>query len=333
MLNLPNQTRALVTGANGFIGSHLAESLLKASCAVRCLVRKTSVLSWIEDFDVELAYGDLDDPASLERAVEGVDWIFHLAGKTKALSRDEFFKANAAGTENLFRAAEKSAAGLKRFVYVSSLAATGPGPDGRAIRESDPPHPITWYGESKLEGERIALRYGERIPVTIVRPPPVFGPRDGDVLQFFKAVRRGIIPSVGRRDSRASFLYVEDLVDGLNRAARADAAAGKTYFLASADCMEWRDFGAKAAAAMGRRAVFIPIPYWALAAVVHVREAVTALTGKPSILNRQKLPEYRQPYWCCDASKAGNELGFRPSCTIDEAIRRTVDWYRDQGWL
>jgi dihydroflavonol-4-reductase len=333
MLNLSNQTRALVTGANGFIGSHLAESLLKASCAVRCLVRKTSVLSWIEDLDVELAYGDLDDPASLEKAVNGVDWIFHLAGKIKAFSRDEFFKANAAGTENLLGAAEKSAAGLKRFVYVSSLAASGPGPGGRAINENDPPRPLTWYGESKLEGERIALRFGGLIPVTIVRPPPVFGPRDGDVYEFFRAVRHGIIPTVGRRDSRASFLYVEDLADALVRAAGTDAAAGKTYFLASAPCMEWRDFGGKAAAAMGCRAVFITIPYWMLAAAVHVREAAAALTGKPSILNRQKLPEYRHPYWCCDAAKAANELGFRPSCTIDEAIRKTVDWYRDQGWF
>jgi dihydroflavonol-4-reductase len=333
MLNLPNQTRALVTGANGFIGSHLAESLLKASCAVRCFVRKTSSLVWIKGLDIELAFGDLEDTASLERAVDGVDWIFHLAGKTKALSRDEFFKANAAGTENLFRAVEKSAAGLKRFVYVSSLAASGPGPDGRAINESDPPRPLTWYGESKLEAERIARRYGARIPVTIVRPPPVFGPRDEDVYQFFKAVRRGIIPSAGARDSRASFLYVEDLAETLVRAAGTDGAAGKTYFLASAACMEWRDFGARAAVAMGRRAVFISVPYWALAAVIHVREAVTALTGKPSILNRQKLPEYRHPYWCCDASKAANELGFRPSCSIDEAIRRTVDWYSDQGWL
>jgi dihydroflavonol-4-reductase len=333
MLDLSGHKRVLVTGANGFIGSHLAEALLKASFRVRCLVRKTSALNWLEDLDVELVYGELNDTASLERAVDGVDWIFHLAGKTKALSKEEFFRVNAAGTEKLLHAALKAAGGLKRFVYVSSMAATGPGPDGRAITENDPPRPLTWYGESKLEGERIALRFGDRIPVSIVRPPPVFGPRDEDVFQFFKAVHCGLIPSVGRRDARAAFLYVDDLVDGLIRTAGTAAAAGKTYFLASSSCLEWREFGRIAADAMGRKAVFIPIPVWLLSVVVHVREAIAVVSRKPSILNRQKLPEYRQPYWCCDTAKAEKEIGFRPSCTIDEAVRRTVSWYTDQGWL
>jgi len=333
MLDLSVQQRALVTGANGFIGSHLVEFLLKDSCSVRCLVRKTSDLAWIEDLNVDFIHGDLDDPESLERAVDGADFIFHLAGKTKAFSRKAFFKANAEGTENLLRAASKAASGLKRFIYVSSLAASGPGPGSRAVNESDTPGPLTWYGESKLEGERVTLRYGGRIPVTILRPPPVFGPRDEDVYQFFKAVKRGVIPSVGRSDSRAAFLYVDDLMKGMLLAARSEAAAGKTYFLATDSCMEWREFGRIAAAAMGRKAVFIPVPFWLLAAVVHTREAVAAVTRKPSILNRQKLPEYRQPYWCCDGAKAERELGFSPSFMMDEAVRRTVAWYQNQGWL
>jgi len=333
MLDLSGGQRALVTGANGFIGSHLAEALLEMRCAVRCMVRKTSDLAWLRNLDVERVYGELDDPASLERAVDSANWIFHLAGKTKALSRDEYFRVNAAGTEKLLQAASKASGSLKRFVYASSLAAAGPGADGRAVTEDDPPGPLTWYGESKLEGERITLRFGDRIPVTIIRPPPVFGPRDLDVFQFFKAVRHGIIPSVGRRDSRAAFLYVDDLVDGLIRAAAAHEAAGKTYFLASASCVEWREFGRIAAAAMGRRAVCVNVPFWLLSAVVHVREAISALTRKPSILNRQKLPEYRQPNWCCDSSKAEREIGFRPSCSLEEAVRRTVSWYLGQGWL
>jgi dihydroflavonol-4-reductase len=333
MLNLSHHTRVLVTGANGFIGSHLVESLLARSCSVRCLVRKTSDLTWLADKNVAFVYGELNDPASLERAVDGVDWIFHLAGKTKAFSRDDFFKANASGTENILKAVINADPKLERFVYVSSLAAAGPSQCGQALTEDDPPRPVTWYGESKLEGERITRRFGERIPATIVRPPPVFGPRDEDVLRFFRAVRRGVIPTIFDSESRAAFLYVEDLAAGLVMAAGSEAAVGQTYFLANASCMGWVEFGKTAAEALGVKAFALPVPFWMLATVVHFHHGVSLFTGRPSILNRQKLPEYRARFWCCDGAKAERELGFRPRYTIPESVAKTVAWYRSCGWL
>jgi len=296
-------------------------------------VRETSDLTWLADKNVAFVYGELNDPASLEKAVDGVDWMFHLAGKTKAFSRDEFFEANASGTENLLEAAVKADPKLKRFVYVSSLAAAGPSPCDRALTEDDPPRPVTWYGESKLEGEHITRRFGERLPVTIVRPPPVFGPRDEDVLKFFRAVRRGVIPTIGNRGSRAAFLYVEDLVMGMVLAAEREAAVGQTYFLANASCMGWVEFGKVAAEALGAKAFVIPVPFRMLACAVYLHHAVSLFTRRPSILNPQKLPEYRERFWCCDGAKAERDLGFRPRYTIPEAVAKTVAWYRNRGWL
>jgi dihydroflavonol-4-reductase len=333
MLNLSRHSQVLVTGSNGFIGGHLVESLLGRSCSVRCLVRKTSDLTRLKELDVTRVEADLSDAKSLLRAVEGVDWIFHLAGKTKASSREEFFQANAAGTENLLNAAARGNSGLKRFVYVSSLAAAGPSRGGRPVTESDEPRPVTWYGESKLEGERITLRFGDRIPVTLVRPPPVFGPWDEDMLKLFQAVSRGVIPFIGKRSSSAAFLYVEDLVAGLIQAAETPSASGRTYFLANVSCMEWIEFGRIAARAMGVRALPVRVPFWMLAAGVRLRHAVMPESQKPSILNPQKLPEYRESRWCCDPARAEAELGFRPRYGIPEAVAKTVGWYRSRGLL
>jgi nucleoside-diphosphate-sugar epimerase len=324
---------ALVTGANGFIGSSLVENLLSRSYRVRCLVRKTSDLTWLKGLDVETVQGDLSDRHSLASAVAGAETIFHLAGKTKASSGAEFFAANAGGTENLLQAADKVRPGVRRFVYVSSLAAAGPSMKGRPLTENDPPHPVTRYGESKLEGERIAMRFADRIPVTLVRPPPVFGPRDTDILQFFRAVRKGFIPMAGMREQYSGFVYVEDLVRGIILSAEKSAAVGQTYYLVNTGAMSWKDFGRMTAAALGRRAISVPVPFGALIAVILFNEGKARLSGKPTILNMQKLPEYRERFWCCDGIKSEMELGFRPAYSMEEAVKKTVSWYQSRGWL
>jgi nucleoside-diphosphate-sugar epimerase len=323
---------ALVTGANGFIGSHLVELLTRQSCKVRCLVRKTSDLRWIRDSGVERAEGDLADVRSLERAVDGADWVFHLAGKTKALSRDEFFKANAGGTENLLSAC-RAGGTLRRFVYVSSMAASGPGPDGRPVRETDPPRPVTWYGESKLEGEKAVFRHADRLPVVVIRPPVVFGPRDTDVLRFFQSVARGVVPLVGFRKTVCGFSYVEDLAAGLALAVEHPKAVGGTFYMTNEPALAWTDFGKMAGKALGIRTVAVPVPLILLTGLLLVNEAAARIRRRPTILNLQKLPEYRERSWGCDGSRAVNELGYSPSFPLPAAVEKTIAWYRSAGWI
>ena len=178
--------KALITGSNGFIGSHLAERLLNHDYQVKCLVRKTSNLRWIKDLPVEVVYGDIADLNSLLPSVAGVDYVFHLSGALRANNENEFYRINQGGTKNLLEACRQQNPNLKRFVCVSTQAAAGPSIDGIPLTESDDPHPISIYGKSKQLGEQVVLEFQKFFPVTIIRPPIVYGPRDDDFLEAFE---------------------------------------------------------------------------------------------------------------------------------------------------
>ncbi|HLB24926.1 MAG TPA: NAD-dependent epimerase/dehydratase family protein, partial [Nitrospirota bacterium] len=182
--------KALVTGGTGFIGSHLVEALLKKGYSVRCLVRDLAKQGWLAGLDVELVTGDCNEPATLEGAVDGVDYVFHVAGITKAARGETYYSVNGEGTKNVALAAAGSA-GLRKLVYVSSQAAAGPSRQGRPRKEDDPPGPVSDYGRSKLMGERYCLELADRVDLAIVRPTSVYGPRDRDIYTFFRMVSRG----------------------------------------------------------------------------------------------------------------------------------------------
>jgi len=324
---------ALVTGANGFIGSHLLEALCREKIHVRCLVRNTSDLRWIQHLNIEVIHADLGNIDTLLKPVQDSNMIFHLAGATKAFDQKAFHAANVVATKNLLEAALSNQSNLKRFLFVSSQAASGPSQDGTPVKESDASHPLTLYGKSKLDAERVVLSYADRLPVTIARPPSVFGPRDRDMLKIFKAIKFGTKPVLGWKPQYASFIFVEDLVNGLIQAAESDQSIGKTYFLATEQKINLEHFNNIVAEVMGKKAFKIHIPIWMFAAIALIREAVSRITHKPDIINWDKVKEFRERFWICDSSQAGKEIQFKPSYDLNTAIKRTYDWYVQQGWL
>jgi nucleoside-diphosphate-sugar epimerase len=323
----------LITGANGFIGSHLVERLLKEGRSVRCLVRKTSDLKWLKTGQVDLAYGELTDLRSLQSAVRNVDVVIHLAGKTKAPSIEGYFKANADGTRNLLQAVSENAGRLSRFVYISTQAAAGPGSRGFPVRETDEPRPVTPYGASKLEGEKAVLSFGAEFPVTVVRPPSVFGPRDTDLFQLFKMIRSGLRPMLGWRERLVSLVFIDDLVQGILLCAERDQAAGQIFFINTTDCISWKDFGKAVAKAAGKKAIPVVVPVPLFVAAIHANDRICRQLKKETLFNRSKIPEFLPRYWICDGSKARNELGYKPAMDLDKAIGLTMNWYLQQGWL
>jgi dihydroflavonol-4-reductase len=327
------RSKALVTGANGFVGSHLVEGLLAKGYQVRCLVRKTSNLKWLSGLEVEYAYGDIAQKDSLKEAVRNVDFIFHSAGLTKAKTREDYFKANAEGTRNLIDACMAENPKLKRFVYISSQAAVGPGIDKRPTDETASCRPVTYYGESKWEGEKIVLNYINQLPLTIIRPPAVYGPRDTEVLGFFKVVNNGFRISFGLGESYISLVQVTDLVNGIILAAESPKAVGQTYFIADGRVYSWKEAFKIIAGALNKRAIPVRIPKSLVFFLAFLAEKFCLLLGKTPALNTQKAKEITQRYWGLDISKAKTELGFVPQFPLDKGATETVKWYKEKGWL
>ena len=325
--------RALITGATGFIGSHLAEGLHYRGYQLRFLIRKSSDLKWIRHLPAELIYGDFFDNEALKKSVADVDYIFHLAGVTKARTKEEYFKGNHIATKNLLNAVLTTRPNLKRLVHVSSQSATGPSLDGKPVDEKTPLHPITTYGISKMEAEKECLKLMDRLPITITRPPAVYGPRDKDVFEFFNTINKGLQPMIGFTQKYVSLIHVKDLVDGIILAGEQPKAVGQTYFISSERFYNWKEVGELTAKIMNKRVLKIRIPEFVVYVIGGFTELLELLSSKPALLNFEKTKDIVQDAWICDVTKAKTDLGFREKISLEEGIRSTVTWYREQGWL
>ena len=325
---------ACVTGATGFIGSHLSDLLLEKGFTVRTLVRKTSNLRWIQGKDIECIPGDVRDPHSLERFLEGADYVFHIAGLVKARTREDYFEANDVATRHMLEATKKVAPAVRRFLFVSSQTAGGPAEAlDRPNTEDMPTKPITTYGESKAAAEQTVASFTGTVPWTIVRPPAVFGPRDTEILIYFRTVAKGLNSLIGFNEKRLNLIYCEDLVRGMYLAATAEISLHRTYYLASERRYSWPEVGRIATAALGKRAVTVRLPHAVVYSVAAISQLVSALQRKAATLNLEKARDITTQYWLCDSSAAQRDLGWREEVELEEAIRRTIEWYRGQGWI
>jgi nucleoside-diphosphate-sugar epimerase len=317
----------LITGGTGFIGGHLVEKLRARGEAVRCLVRSSSNTRGLPP-GVETAVADLIKGQGIEAALDGVDAVIHVAGVTKALSAADYFAANAGATETLARALRNRPI---RLVHVSSVAAIGPSLDGCPLNEDATPHPVSTYGRSKLEGERIARAH---VPdAVIVRPPVVYGPRDTGVFQILKGVSRGLTLEIAGGERWFSAIYVEDLVEGLWLAARAPSAVGRAYFLTHRDPTTWRELGATAAQIMGRRPRTLRLPIAAAKAVGFFSEMWSHISRNPAIISREKVVEACCRFWTCDSGRATADLGFEAPTPLAAGLAKTLMCYKEAGWL
>jgi nucleoside-diphosphate-sugar epimerase len=317
----------LVTGGTGFVGRNLLEKLTSSGESVRCLVRASSSTRGFPE-GVETAVADLETGKGIPAALEGVDTVIHLAGVTKALSPAGYYAGNATATGTLARALQGRSI---RFVHVSSLAAIGPSLDGLPVDEEAIPHPVSTYGKSKLEGERIARALAP--DAVIVRPPVVYGPRDTAVLQVLKSVAQGMVLEIAGGERWFSAIYVDDLVDGLLRAARATTSAGKAYFLTYRQPSTWRELGTIAAQIMQRKPRILRVPMAAANTVAFFIEGWSHITRNPAIISREKVAEASCRFWTCSAARAAADLDFEAPTPLASGLAKTLAWYKEAGWL
>jgi nucleoside-diphosphate-sugar epimerase len=324
--------RAFVTGGTGFVGSHLVEELLRLGYdEVRCLVR--SDLKWLDGLDITTVRGDLFDGDALRDGVRGVDLVYHVAGLTRAPSQDALDRANVEGTTNVLDAVREAAPDVEKVLVTSSLAACGPSDDG-PLTEADPLRPITRYGRSKEAMEAAVQERYRDLPFVIVRPPAVYGPREADIFTLIKtADRRRVFPIVGEgRRPQLSLVHVHDLVRGMADLAEAEATTSEAYFLSSERFYSWGEVRDAVLDALGHGALKVNVPVPLVGAVGTIVEGVGKALGTYPPLNREKAREAKAS-WLCSPAKARRDVGYRQTVELEEGMRETVAWYRDEGWL
>lgn len=323
--------RVFVTGGTGFVGSHVVETLRQRGHSVACLVRNPRKAETVFGEPApKLVAGDLGDVGALERGCADAEAVVHLAGLTAARSRAALFTTNAGGTRAVVDAVRTSGAGVRRFVFVSSLAAAGPAAEGIPPSTGDEARPVSDYGRSKLDGEA-PVRALPRA-WTILRPPAVYGPRDTEFLRLFRIARHGIAPVFGDGSQQLSMVFVGDLATAIVDCLESASAPG-AYYPAHREITTTRALVEGIAAALGVSARIVPIPRALVRPMLWISGSAARLSGRATLLGPDKAGEILATAWTCSPAPLEACTGWRATIPLTEGLRRTAQWYRTAGWL
>lgn len=335
-----DRKRVLVVGAGGFAGSFFVSVGLKLGYEVWAGVRATTSRKYLSDARIKFVELDFENPSSLAPALNAAigpearwDYIIYNLGATKALRYSDFSRINCDYLAYFLNALKESDKVPEKLLYMSSLSAFGPygEKDYTPYTESLIPQPDTRYGSSKLKAEMILASSG--VPSIVFRATGIYGPRDHDYFLMFKSIRDGFDFSVGYKKQMLSFIYVEDLAEAAYQALE-KAPAGETYIIAEERSYTQKEFRKMVSAEIGKRVVIpVTVPLWMVRTVSAIAEKIGVIKGKPSTLNSDKYHILRQRNWRADISKARREFGFNPSTSLEEGVKKSVEWYKREGWL
>jgi len=327
--------RVLLTGANGFIGSHIADVFLEGGFAVRCLARPNADLRWLNGKDVEIwRFSSFDDGESIRESVKNVHLVVHAAGTVSARTPREYNRINAEPVRILLEACRKDRI-IKRFVLVGSQGAAGPNADAsRPLTERDTCRPVSAYGKSKLKAEEITKEYKDVVPFTIVRPSVVYGPRDPNLQRIFKTAKRtGKFYYFGPPTKSISLVHVRDIARGVYLAALSSKALNETYFLGSEEFYGLDDLRSALQFSIGREINSIAVPEGMKQLMMIYADLLNRVLGKKVLLDRDRLSTLSFPAWTCEVSKAKKDFEFEESTSLTNGFQQTYEWYCQNGWL
>jgi nucleoside-diphosphate-sugar epimerase len=322
-----------LTGASGFIGKNLIPYLLSRECRLMCLLRDPKRLPEKLRSRVTVVIGDVTGTgAEVVQALAEAEAVVHLAGRLWGRSYDDFDRVNRRGTEALIRAVGQSGTSLRRFVHLSSIATVGPARIGQPLTEASPAAPISWYGRTKLAGERTLA--GAAFPWTVLRPATVYGSHDPATLTFFRLVARHIHPLIRWGHPEHSLIHVEDVCRAIWLALTRETRPRSTYFINDGQPIHrLGEVTALLAQAIGTWTIPVPIPV----TLARIAEGVLSLGQRiglaPARLTPDKLRELRQRAWTCRADLITANLGFKPGMPLMQGLSETTAWYRAHGWL
>jgi nucleoside-diphosphate-sugar epimerase len=325
--------RVLITGGTGFIGSHLAELLIRNGYSVTCLVRDQNALRWLAGLDIDVVVGDCSRPETLANAVQHVSIVVHAAGLTKARRPREYYEVNHIGTRNMLEACSRYNPAIEKFILISSLAAAGPAREGKPVKDSDLARPISDYGRSKRLAELEVVGCRDAFSTVILRPSVVYGPRDTDMFELFRWASRGVTLEIAGGERFLNFCYVGDLVQAISLAMERQTRSGNIYFVAEERPYSWSEVIRVLLSTGAVKARTIKVPYAAAYLIGLASELGSLFTARPALTNRQKVREASQQYWTCDLSVIERELGFKAAYPLQQGLEITWRWYRDNNWI
>ncbi|MEO8230835.1 MAG: NAD(P)-dependent oxidoreductase [Ignavibacteriota bacterium] len=330
---MQTQEIAVVTGANGFVGSHLVDNLLSKGLMVRCIVRKSSNLKWLDGKNVEIFNCGLFDKDGLRKAFKEANYIYHVAGVVKSKTAEGYFKGNVNATQVLLDIAVENKSTIKRFLSVSSQTVSGPSTKGKPVNEETECNPITTYGRSKFEAEKLVLSYSDKLPITICRAPAVYGERDTEIFIYFQTFSKGITTTIAFDKKELSLIHVIDLVEGFYLAVMSEKAIGQIYFIGSEKFYTWQEINSITSKVLNKKPIIIKVPHFLVYTIASVAQFFAMFSSKPATLNIEKAKDITQQYWTCDTSKAMRDLGYKQKISIEDGIKRTCDWYKEMKWI
>jgi len=316
--------RAMITGATGFIGSHLTETLALRKWEVTCLVRPQSQTDFIQKFSVRILRGPLDGREVLERAVEGQDYIFHLAARIRSAPREVYEKSNHKLTRDLVSACLSRNPNVKRFVYISSIAAAGPSPLDQHADETLAPCPVSEYGQTKLEGEKAVQEVWNKIPATIIRPPNVYGPRQLETDLLIKLIQKRVVPILRSMEKSTSLIYIDDLIQGILQAVESPNTQGQIYYLTDGAGYSWREIILTIKRNVLGEALFLPLPEEIISFFALLSDILKAAGMKRLFFGQRAWQAMVQTHWLFSSSKATRDFGFTPCYNLDEGIKDMI---------
>lgn len=327
----------LITGATGFIGGFIVDEALNRGMQVWVAVRPTSSRKYLTDPRIQFLEMNLGNKEQMKERMGNLkfDYVVHAAGATKCLHAEDFFRSNTDGTKNLVQALIELQMPLKRFVFVSSLSVYGPVAEKQPYREiclNDKPQPNTAYGRSKLAAEQY-IESLSSLPYVILQPTGVYGPRERDYFMMAKSIKSHTDFSVGYKLQDLTFVYVLDVVQAIFLALDSQKTGSK-YMLSDGEVYSSRTFSDLIHRELGKPWLLrIKAPIWLLRIITFCGEYIGRMTGKISALNNDKYNIMKQRNWRCDINPAINDLGYKPKYQLDEGVRLTIKWYKENGWL